>query len=449
MSDTTIELQAAEAPASDRELVEQFFLANGIHTVELAFADIPGVVRGKRIPARHFLKTLEKGIPFCKAVLGWDLACDIFPGIPFASFDNGYPDLVARADVSTLKLVPWRTGVAWVIADLYTEHGEIHEVAPRHVLKRVIASAEELALRPKIGPELEFYLLDEELNPLYGGIQCYSTSHAAGLADVLDEITTTLESVGIEVEAAGTEYGPAQIEINLGYADALTAADNVLYFKTAVREIARKHGHVATFMAKPWATESGSSFHLHQSLWSVDGETNLFDGDEKLGASYLAGLQSTARDFQAVVAPTVNAYKRFVEESFAPVNVTWGVDNRTAATRTLLGEGSASRLEQRTGSADANPYLIAAANLAAGLHGVRNELTPGNATSDDAYASRTAERLPATLRDALDALESSAVPRQALGDAFLDAFITIERHEVAIWERAVTDWERDRYLRLV
>jgi len=449
MSDITIERGAAEAPVTARQRAEEFLSANDIHTVELAFADIPGVARGKRIPARHFLKTLERGIPFCKAVLGWDIACDIFPGIDFASFDNGYPDLVAKADTSTLRTLPWKPGVAWVIADLFTEHGDVAEAAPRHVLKRVISLAEEHAVVPKVGPELEFYLLDEDLKPLYEGIQCYSTPHAALFADVLDEIAIALEEAGIEVEAAGTEYGPAQIEINLAYTDALTAADNTLYFKNAVREIARKHGYVATFMAKPWAGESGNSFHLHQSLWTLDGETNLFDNDEALGNSYLAGLQATAREFQAVVAPTINSYKRFVEQSFAPINVTWGIDNRTAATRSLLGEGSASRIEQRTGSADANPYLVTAANIAAGLHGVDAELVLGERTDHDAYTSPDAQPLPSTLREALDIFETSAVARKTFGDTFTDAFLVIGRHEVEIWEQAVTEWERDRYLRLV
>jgi glutamine synthetase len=449
MSDITIERGAAKASATARQRVEEFFSANEIHTVELAFADIQGVARGKRIPVRHFLKTLDRGIPFCKAVLGWDIACDVFPGIEFASFDNGYPDLVARADASTLKVLPWKPGVAWVIADLFTEHGDVVQAAPRNVLKNVINRAEEHAVLPKVGPELEFYLLGEDLKPLYEGIQCYSTPHAAIFADVLDEITISLEAAGVEVEAAGTEYGPAQIEINLAYTDALTAADNTLYFKNAVREIARKHGYVATFMAKPWEGESGNSFHLHQSLWSLDGETNLFDADEALGKRYLAGLQATARELQAIVAPTVNSYKRFVEQSFAPVNVTWGFDNRTAATRSLLGEGFASRIEQRTGSADANPYLVTAANIAAGLYGIDGELVLGGSTGNDAYAATDAQPLPSTLREALDALEASTVARAAFGDTFTAAFLAIGRHEVAVWERAVTQWERDRYLRLV
>jgi glutamine synthetase len=448
MSDVTIEREGLET-RTDREIAEAFFSAHAIHTVEVTFADIPGVARGKRVPVRHFLMALDKGIPFCKAVLGWDIACDIFPGIDYASFDNGYPDFVARADVTTLKILPWRPGVAWAIADVYTEHGDVVEAAPRQVLKRVVARAEALALLPKIGPELEFYLLGEDLQPLWSGIQCYSTPHAAQLADVLDEIALALEEAGIGVEAAGTEYGPAQIEINLAYTDALSAADNALYFKAAVREIAARHCYVATFMAKPWAAESGNSFHLHQSLWSLDGDANLFESDDKLGAQYLAGLQATAREVQALVAPTVNAYKRFVEDSFAPVNVTWGADNRTAATRALLGAGSASRIEQRTGSADANPYLVVAANVAAGLKGIEAHLEPGSATQSDAYTLANAERLPSTLEEALDELQRSTFAREALGSAFLDAFLVIGRHEVAIWKRAVTDWERDRYLRLV
>jgi len=427
---------------------ESFLTENGIHTVIVSFPDQSGVARGKRIPTAHFLRTIEHGIPFCKAALGWDIACDIFPGIPWASFDNGYPDFVARADVSTLRLAPWHQGTAWVFADLFTEHGEVVEAAPRRVLKQVLASAAEAGYIAKVGAELEFYLTDTDGKPVYDGIQCYSVEFGSVVEEVLGDIRAALLIAGVDVEAAGTEYGPAQIEINLAYDEALKVADDALFFKTAVREIAKKHGLRASFMAKPWAEESGNSFHLHQSLWSLDEETNLFADGSELAHQYLAGLLAHTRELQLLSAPNVNSYKRYREQSFAPVNVSWGVDNRTTSARALFAHGSASRIEHRNGGADANPYLLIAANVASGLAGIADGLTPPEPIAADA-AEIDAPLIPRTLKAAVALFDASEFARTAFGPTFVDAYSVIANHEVAIWENAVTDWERDRYFDLV
>jgi glutamine synthetase len=418
-----------------------------IHTVVVAFADLPGVVRGKRIPTAHFLRSLDSGIPFCNAVLGWDIRGDLLSGIPWASFQSGYPDFLARPDVRSLRVAPWHDGTAYVFSDLYTEHGDIVEAAPRRVLERVVAVAETAGYRPKVGAELEFYLTDAERRPAFDDVQAYSTEHGSLVEGVVGEIRAALLAAGIEVEAAGPEYGPAQIEITLAFGDAVAVADNALFFKTAVREIARRHGLRATFMAKPWAAESGNGFHVHQSLWSLDGEQNLFGGNEKLALSYIAGLLDTAREFQLLSAPTANSYKRIRPQSFAPTNVSWGADNRTTATRALLSAGAASRIEHRTGAADANPYLIIAANIAAGLRGVTAGLEPPIAIVADA-GEADAPPLPADLGTAARLFESSRVAKDTFGEVFHHAYGVLARHELAAWEHAVTDWERDRYFDL-
>ena len=196
--------------------IAQQIQVQGIHTVEIGFADLPGVLRGKRVPAKYFLKSAEHGVNICKAALAWDIQCDIFPGIDLASFENGYPDLVAKPLWNTFREIPWRPGSATILADIYSEHGNVIEEAPRQVLKQVISQANELGYRPLIGAELEFYLLNADKEPFYQGIQCYSLYKGTEIEFVLRDIRQAVEALGIPVEAANPEYGPAQVEINLG-----------------------------------------------------------------------------------------------------------------------------------------------------------------------------------------------------------------------------------------
>lgn len=427
--------------------LKKFLEDNQIHTVELGFADINGVLRGKRIPARHFLKIAYSGSALAKAPFAWDIQCAVFPDTKIANFDNGYPDMIAKPILSTLKKIPWREGSAFVLGDVIDEHGKPVEIAPREILKKVLKRATDLGFRPLIGSELEFYLLDNDKKPLFNGIQCYSLYKGAELEYVLKEMRVGLEDFGIELEAFHIEYGPAQIEVIPEYGDPLLIADKVVLLKNAIKEIAGKHGLYASFMAKPWAGESGCGYHVHQSLWDLDLKINYFDKDKKLTENYLAGLLHNARDFMAFGSPSINSYKRFTDHSFAPINVTWGNDNRTVAIRSLLGIGNGSRFEHRTGSADANPYLIIAASIASGIYGIENNLVPPTITSENAYLVK-AQPLPKNLEKALDNLEASDVAKEYFGQDFIDLFITLGRHEVAQYETAVTDWERDRYLEM-
>ena len=419
-----------------------------IHTVELGFVDTYGVLRGKRLPARHFLKIAETGSNFAKAPLAWDIQCGVYTDTEIANFDNGFPDMLAKPVLSTFRVVPWREGSAFVLCDLYDEHGNELEESPRAVLKKVIGRAKALAFRPLVGAELEFYLLNANKEPLFKGIQCYSLYKGAELEYVIEEMRNGIENMGIELEAFHIEYGPAQIEVIAEYGDALDMADKTVVIKNAIKEIARKHGLYATFMAKPWAEQSGCGYHVHQSLWDVDLKDNIFNTNPELAGSYLAGLVHNTRDFMVFGSPTVNSYKRFQGNSFAPTNVTWGNDNRTVATRALLGLGKSSRFEHRTGSADANPYLIIAANLAAGLYGIENKLLKPPVTTDNAYLQET-QVLPSNLKQALDYLEANQAIKEYFGEKFIKLFLTLQRHEVALYEAAVTDWERDRYLEMI
>lgn len=420
---------------------------DGIHTLEAGFGDLQGTLRGKRFPAAQARHLATEGFATCRAVLGWDIQCGIFP-LDLASFENGYPDLVARPVWETLRPVPWRSGYGLVLSDVFESDGTTPLAeSPRWVLKAVLARARKLGFEVRVGVELEFYLLGTDRKPCYEGVQAYSLGKGSEVEPVLAEIREKVAAFGIEVEASHTEYGPAQFEVNLAYGEALETADRALLFKYAVKEIARQHGLLATFMAKPWAAESGNGLHLHQSLWSTDGGENLFAKDRQLAEQYLAGLLATVRELSAFGSPSVNSYKRVQDASFAPVNATWGHDNRTVAVRSLLAEeGGRSRLELRNAASDANPYLAIAAGVAGGLHGIEHRLELKDPLQERNGYQAHAPRLPETLHDALGLLEASAVAREYFTSRFLKHYLAVERHEWEVFSKAVTDWERHRYL---
>lgn len=423
--------------------VKKFIEENRIHTVEVGFADINGVLRGKRLPARFFLKCAEEGTGMAKAPFAWDIQCGVYDDIELANFGNGFPDMYAKPVISTLRKISWREGSAFVFAETFYENGAPIEVNPREILKNILKRYHDRGYRPLVGSELEFYLLDQEKKPLFNGVQCYSLYRGAELEYVIGEMRNSLEELGINMEAFHIEYGPAQIEVIPEYGDALEMADNTVLIKNTIKEIARKHGLYATFMAKPWARESGSGYHVHQSLWDLELKDNLFDAQPQLAQHYLAGLIKLSEEFMLLGSPTVNSYKRFRINSFAPTNVSWAHDNRTVSTRSLLGLGKGSRFEHRTGSADANPYLIIAASLAAGIHGIENRLKmPG-----DEQQGR--QVLPNTLEKAVNSFERSAAAREFFGESFVKLYSTLVKHEIELYHAAVTDWEWERYLEIV
>ncbi len=423
--------------------VQKFIDENKIHTVEVGFADINGVLRGKRLPARHFLKITESGTGLAKAPFAWDVQCGVYEDIELANFNNGFPDMIAKPLLETLRAIPWREGSAIVLAELVDEHGKPVGVNPREVLKRVLKRYHDKGYRPLVGSELEFYLFDSEKKPVFNGVQCYSLYRGAELEYVIQEMRNGLEGLGVELEAFHIEYGPGQIEVIPEYGDALEMADKTVLIKNSIREIARKHGLYASFMAKPWAQESGSGYHVHQSLWDEELKNNYFNTDPALAQNYLSGLLQHARDFMVLGSPTINAYKRFQVNSFAPTSVTWAHDNRTVATRTLLELGNGSRFEHRTGSADANPYLIIAASLAAGIYGIEHKLV----LTEDVQQEK--QQLPGTLEKALNYFEASETAKEYFGKEFVKLFITLGRHEVELYNSAVTDWEWNRYFEII
>jgi glutamine synthetase len=427
-----------------------------IDTVECSFSDAAGLPRGKRIPARHFVETAYRGFDIANAALVWDRRCDILPEIAYANFDTGYPDMRVVPDLTTFRPVPWRPGAGSVVCDCLEEDGRPVAVSTRNILKSVVEDAHGMGYEPIVASELEFYLTDLDGKPLYDAIDCYSITSGAMLEGVLGRMRRELDDFGIVIEAANTEYGPAQVEVNIRYGTAVDIGDKTMLFKAAIKEIAAQEGCRAMFMPKPFAEQSGSGYHVHLSLTELDGSGNggnVFAEVEDQDAvracapmrGLLGGLLTHAAALNALGSPTVNDFKRVQGYTFAPTNICWGVDNRTVTVRAIVGHGRANRIEWRAAGASANPYVVLAGCIAAGLDGIRSadiEVPPP--VTGDAYSRRDLTALPETLEGALDELERSEVLNKTLGE-FLEVFLALGRHEVGLWRAAVTDWELARY----
>jgi glutamine synthetase len=428
-----------------RELCER----HGIHTVECMFADTWGIPRGKRIPTKQFLS--GHGFAMANVAYTWDMNCFIFP-TEFVNDTHGYPDLHAVPDLSTFRLAGAREGVAYCICDTFDI--ETHEPVAldgRHILKQAIGRLGALGYEPMVATELEFHLCTPGWEPFYRGVHCYSMQKGAEVEHVTSDLRIALEIAGIDVEAYNVEYGPAQVELNLVYGPALEVADKTMLFKYVVKQVAQKHGLRATFMAKPFAGEAGNGMHVHQSLRGADGK-NAFDASDiepplrsSLMRRYLSGLVAHQKDLQAVMNPTINSYKRVEDYSFAPTQVSWGLDHRLVGVRCVVDHGPATRLESRWASADSNPYLVVAGCLGAGAAGLEQELELPPMVTGDPHVDASLERLPLSLEGAMGNLEKSVLARRIYGDTFVDTFLTMLRNELAQFARSITDWERQRY----
>jgi glutamine synthetase len=431
----------------------------GVETVVLAGADTHGIMRGKRLPLDGLERALHHGVALCDVL--WVLHVDESDLVVrpeghagwFPTERNGYPDILAVPDVGTLRVVPWHHRTALVLCDWRTLGGEPVPVAPRHVLRRVVERARGMGLEPQIALELEFYVLREAsprgLVPLTERPSTYGVVTGSGQEPVARLIRESMAAYGLPLEACNPETGPGQFEITLRYRPALEAADDAFLFKAAVKELAAQQGLVATFMAKPHTDWAGSSCHVHMSF--AGGE--LFDAAAERGISrtmrhFLGGSIAGMAELTALHAPTINSYRRFTPYSWAGTTATWGVDNRSTGLRAILEGETGTRVEHRQAGGDANPYLVAAAALAAGLDGIERGIEPPPASDADVYALPAAQAppLPASLTEATEALAASALARDWLGEDFTSHYVAMKRAEVQAAAAAVTDWEVARYL---
>jgi glutamine synthetase len=426
----------------------------GIETVILAGADTHGIMRGKRLPIAELDRAAERGVALCDVV--WALPVDehepVQPPPQHAGYfpRPGYPDMRAVPDLQTARIVPWQDRTAVLLCDFVSRDGGAIPLSPRAVLRSVVERARAIGVEPIVGIELEFYVLREtpqsvlgkrpsqlvaiaERPSVYGMVAASRNEPFAGA------VRETLLRYGLAVEACNPEAGPGQFEINLRAAPALQAADEAFLLKSAVKEVAARQELLATFMAKPRSDWPGSSCHLHLSLRG---------GTSQAMHHFIGGLLEGMAELTAILAPTPNSYRRFVPHSWAGTTATWGFDNRSAGLRAIGRGDGATRVEHRQAGADANPYLAVSAALAAGLDGLQRGCEPGPPIDGDVYASAdgAVRPLPATLGEATDMLERSALARDWLGDDVVEHYVAMRRAELAGQAAAVTDWETSRYL---
>ncbi len=432
--------------------LHDFFQHRGIRDVECLFPDVSGYPRGKRMPAASFIRgdelRIAQAIPM-QAITG-DYSYDpIFP--------DSDPDIRLVPDYSTLKIAPWSSVPrAFAIHDCVELNGSLCQFAPRSILKNVLLRYAALGLSAVVAPEIEFYLTAPNNNPdlpltapaarngrAENGQSAFSMNMLNEMAPFWDEFNATMEVLGIRADTWIHEVGLSQYEINLVHGDPLAMADQAFLLKYAAKETAIKHGMNAVFMAKPVSGQPGSSMHLHQSVVDADGKNIFCDSESKDSADFhhfIAGLQTYLPDLMLIFAPSVNSFRRFIPGSQAPVNLQWGVDNRTAGLRIPLSGPAARRVENRIAGADANPYLVIAASLAAGLAGIEEKLIPAPAVNGSAYDC--SHDLAPGFMAAHAQMGNSASARRLLGDAFVTAYCAVKLVEYQSYLSEIGAWER-------
>jgi glutamine synthetase len=437
------------------EDAEAALTQNGYDIVRVGYSDLIGTERGRDVLVDGFARTVEDGVAFCRSVYGTTPMGDVVP--IEGGLEAGLPDVVAFPDLSTIRPIPWEPGVAHCIADVYNPDGTPSEISPRNVLKRVVERFAALDMRPIVGPELEFFVLERDGQAPTGWSRygdAPGNIYVAGLKGDPDSVllrsVRQLDRYGLNVVAANHEFFGGQFEINLLHSEALDAADRTFRFKSAVKELARRDGKDATFMAKPFNDVGGSGFHIHFSTWTDDGAPVFDDpvGEYGLSAtasSTIAGVLAHAPALSAISDPTINSYKRFGPDTMAPWLIDWGLDNRSAMIRIPPERGGASRLELRLGDASANPYLAIAGLLGAALLGIEAKLEPPDPLEGYGYDPKKAAMLPGDLGSALEALEADTEFAEILGPVFVKTFLDYKRNELERFSHWVTDWEFREY----
>jgi glutamine synthetase len=434
------------------EALERGVANHTIDTVVLALVDMEGRLVGKRLTARHFLEsTIAHGAESCEYLLATDVDMSPQQGYGLAGWNRGFGDFQLKADLSTLRLIPWHPGAALVLTDAYRETGEPVEVSPRQVLRRQVERLQARGFSAQVGTELEFMIFRATYREAWESgyrnltkATAYSVDYAlldtTNIEPLIKRIRNSMEGAGMNVESSKGECNLGQHEINFRYGPAIGVCDDHSVYKFGSKEIAAQEAMAITFMAK-FDQREGSSCHVHLSLAGSDGG-NVFATDKALFEHFLAGQLACLRELTLLFAPQINSYKRYVPGMFAPTAVAWGHDNRTCAMR-VIGHGAGLHIENRLPGADVNPYLAVAAMIAAGLHGIDSKLALEPATKGSAYEG-THEHVPHTMRQARDLFDASKVARATLGDEVVDHYVHRADIELAAFESSITDWERFR-----
>lgn len=444
-----------------RDRMRDFLREHGIHEVECVIPDMTGIARGKILPKDLFLGGDSMRLP--KSVLLTTVNGEAPNNAPYVGTTDS--DMVCVPDEATIRVVPWATErVALVIHDCQNFDGSMVELAPRSVLRRVLARYAERGWKPVVAPEMEFYLVARNANPheplmpptgrsgmAEMGRQSYSIDAVNDFDPFFLELSAFCKDHELGVETLIHEAGAGQMEINFAHGDALELADRAFLFKRAVRETALRHGIFATFMAKPMETEPGSAMHVHQSVVDIRTGRNIFSapdgGESALFRGYVAGLEKYVPSALLMFAPHVNSYRRLSRFQSAPTNVHWGYDNRTCGIRVPNSSPESRRVENRVPGVDVNPYLAMAATLSCGYLGMVEGLQPSEPTADS--AEQVHDDLPRNLEDAILRMRSCPPLSEMLGDLFVQAYCEVKELEFATFSRVISSWEREHLMLLV
>lgn len=434
-----------------------------IETVLVGFTDHYGRFMGKRYDAEFFLEDgIGHGTHACDYLLTVDMEMNPVPGYRFANWERGYGDFALRPDMSTLRVAHWLEKSALVLCDVtHVKSGKNVSVAPRSILAAQVEVAKKAGFEALASSELEYYLMRDSyrdaalkgharLEPLGWYLEDYDMLQGTREEGFNAAVRRHLKHSGVEVENSKGEWGRGQHELNVRYTNSLAMADRHAIYKQCLKEVADRMGISVTFMAKFAADQAGSSCHIHLSLWN--GGKNAFPGDKTLGDVrcsdafrwFLGGWIAHTPELMVFYAPTINSYKRYQSGSWAPTRLAWSYDNRTAGFR-VVGAGESLRIECRIPGADCNPYLAHAAALASGLDGIANKIEPPPIFEGDIYAADKLPRVPHTLREANALFEHSAFAKRVLGQDVVEHYAHFYANEVESYDKAVTDWERQRY----
>jgi len=447
----------------NRSDLDSLTASGEVETVLVVFPDIYGRLLGKRFASEYFLANIaEHGTHACDYLLTVDMEMDPVAGYDFANWQKGYGDFHLVPDFRTLRRAAWLDRTAIVLCDVHstTTHDRV-PLAPRSLLLKQIDAAAAKGFGGMAGSELEYYIFRNsyrdaaaaeyrQLEPAGWYIEDYHALQGTREEDYNAAVRRSLKQSGIAVECTKGEWGKGQHELNVRYTDVLSMADNQAVYKQCCKEVAERLGICVTFMAKFSEKQAGSSCHVHLSLWR--GEKNAFAGSHRLGRvecsdlfpKFLAGWMAHVPELMVFYAPNVNSYKRYQSGSWAPTRLAWSQDNRTAGFR-VVGTGESLRIECRLPGADCNPYLVYAAALASGFDGIANNLQPPNEFRGDAYQATEIPALPGTLAEATRLFENSSFAKRAFGEEVVKHYAHFFRTEQAAYDRAVTDWERNRY----
>lgn len=444
-----------------REIVRMRNLSH----VKVGVHDVDGILRGKYLHRDKFFSALDGGFGFCDVVLGWDSNDQLYDNVSYTGWHTAYPDAPVRIVPDTCRDLPSEPGGLFFLCE-FAEKAE--EICPRGTLRRVLERARKLGFEVKAGFEYEFFVFEEtphsirekgyrNLKPISPGFFGYSVLRNSVHAEFYRELLEFCERMDMSLEGLHTETGAGVLEAALRVDDGLAATDKAALFRTFVKVLAQRRGWLATFMAK-WSKDwPGCGGHIHMSLWDRKKGGSVFHDEKaphrmsKKMRQFVAGQQALMPEFLAMVAPTVNSYRRLIPGYWAPTQAAWGVENRTTALRIIPGSPKSTRVEYRVAAADGNPYLALAAAIGSGLWGIENELDPGDPIKGNAYEIKRPAKLqlPRTLMEASEKLAASKAARSLFGDPFVEHYAATRAWEEREFRKHISDWELERYFEII